>query len=206
VPPAPTPPQSTFLLDFVVAPSFTAGTASSTRCAYVRVDFTVVATGTDTAPPEFFTVDVLGGGQVLENAIGTLALVSEMAYQPDGARVWVQFGSIGRDGGGGEVALPVPFPTFDATVAFSAADATDVRFLPFPISSIDVDRGTQRVIVHQSSFTEDPDFPVPGLYLLTEDLQDETALSFEGFQVRAPARFLRSWRQTPGDSEPGTVR
>jgi hypothetical protein len=62
------------------------------------------------------------------------------------------------------------------------------------------------VIVHQSSFTEDPDFPVPGLYLLTEDLQDETALSFEGFQVRAPARFLRSWRQTPGDSEPGTVR
>jgi hypothetical protein len=205
-PPAPIPPIGSVLLDFVVAPSFTAGTASSTRCAYVRVDFIVSALGKTPQFQELFTVDVLGGGQLLENVIGNPAPVTEMAYQPDGQRVWVQFGGIGRDGGGNtEVALP-PIFGFGAVVAFSAADASDIRLLPFPISQIDLDRSTQRVIVWQSSFTEDPAFPEPGLYVLSPDLQTQTPLVLEGFQVRGPARFLRSWRMTPGDGIQGTVR
>jgi hypothetical protein len=205
VPPTPPFPLQTFLVDFVVAPSFTAGTASTTRCAYVRVDGFVTATEIGPTQQEAFVVDVIGGGQTVSTTLDGFALVSEMTYQPDGARVWVSYQSLGR-GGNVEVALPSPGPSFEALIAYSATDASEVRSLPFPISSIDLDRATQRVVVYQDSFTEDADFPNPGLYLLSPDLQTQTQLTFTGFAPRGAARFLRSWRLTPGDVSPGNVR
>ena len=206
-PPPPVSPFQSFLVDFVVAPSFTAGTASSTRCAYVRVDTAVGAAGTTPSEQELACVDVLGGGAVFSSDLGALALVSEMAFQPDGARFWVDFSSFGRIGGGLETEVgQFPGPTFSGLVAFSGADASEVRFLPFSISQMDLDRSTQRVVVYQSEFPETGDFPSPGLYLLSPDLQTATPLTFSGFQVRGPARFLRSWRLTPGDGGTGTVR
>ena len=206
-PPPPQSPLSTFLVDFVVAPNFTAGTASTTRCAYVRVDAPVSGLGNViSSQQELVCVDVLGGGAVFADDVGALALVSELAFQPDGARFWVQFSSFGRIGGiDSEVTLP-PGPTFTALVAFSGADASPIRSISLPISAMDLDRSTQRVLVYQSQFNEDPDFPQPGLYLLSPDLQTQSQIVFPGFQLQGPARFLRSWRLTPGDDDPGLVR
>jgi hypothetical protein len=198
-------PVSSSLVDFVVAPSFTAGTASTTRCAYVRLN--AIFLPLEIAGPiavESFVVDVIGGGQILQSDFEAVYRVREMCYQPDGARVWLALEDQQR-GLVSSQSVP-PVPTYQSTLAFSATDASHLRTLPFPISDMDLDRSTQRVVVYQRSFTKDPDFPNPGLYLLSPDLQTQSEVTFTGFQVQDAARFLRSWRLTPGSQDPGRVR
>lgn len=184
------------LLDAAVGDDFTAANPGVAHVAYVRsTAFLVVSAGGNTAPTTFFGSDVLGGGARVEQDLGGVYGLNEMAWHPDGASVWCQLNQFSQliDGGNNAIIQPPPFAS-EFLVAFDAGTAATNRVINATFGAMDVDKVSGKVLLWMQSSQQDPQFPASGLWLLDGDGTGGTAVSLGSLvPVEAP-RFLTSWR------------
>lgn len=183
------------LLDAAVGDDFTAANPGTAHVAYVRsTGFVVLPAGGNQLPSTFFGTDVLAGGAAVEQDLGGLYGLNELAWHPDGASVWCQFNQslVLIDGGVGALIQPPTAPEF--LVAFDAATAATNRVILATFGAMDIDKVSGRVLLWMQSSQQDPQFPASGLWLLDGDGTGGTTVSLGNLvPVEAP-RFLTSWR------------
>ena len=185
----------TELLDAAVADDFTAANPGAAHVAYVRsTAFLVVSAGGNTAPTTFFGTDVLGGGSRVEQDLGGIYGLAELAWHPDGASVWGQFNQFSQliDGGLGAVVQPPAASEF--LVAFDAATAATNRVINATFGAMDIDKVTGKALLWMQSAQQDAQFPASGLWLLDGDGTGGTTVSLGNLVPIEAPRFLTSWR------------
>ena len=193
LPPAP----NAFLQDFVVAPSYTAATAATTPCAYVKSQFEVVvdvAVGGGDPNASSFVRDVLGGGAHASTDLGVRMAVSELIYHPNGATVLADVveESIGVIDQG-------PVRAAETVRIFDATSAAELHVFVTTLEHFDLDRVTGELVVWFPTGGVDAAFPVAGLFRLASNGDTIATVDTNGLVPTGPARFLRSWRRTPGE-------
>lgn len=187
---APTP-----MLDAAVADDFTQADPGAAHVAYVRqTAFAIIPAGGNSLPTTFFGVDVLDGGAAVEQDLGGIYGLAEMAWHPDRATVWCQLTQFSQliDGGLGAVIQP-PL-AFEFLAAFDAGTAATNRVINATFGALDIDKVTGKALLWMQSDQQDVQFPTPGLWLLEGDGTGGTTVSLGNLvPVEAP-RFLTSWR------------
>ncbi len=151
----------TELLDAAVADDFTAANPGAAHVAYVRsTAFLIVSAGGNTAPTTFFGTDVLGGGSRVEQDLGGIYGLAELAWHPDGASVWCQLNQFSQliDGGNNAIIQPPPF-AFEFLAVFDAASAATNRVINATFGAMDIDKVTGKALLWMQSAQQDA--PVP---------------------------------------------
>ncbi len=191
LPPAP----NAFLQDFVIAPSYTAATAATTPCAYVKSQFAQVVGAAVGDPDNSFLVrDVLGGGAVASTDLGARVDVDELIYHPNGTKVIADLVDQSlRLNPLAAALVPETVQIFDATTA------AQLHVFATTLEYFDLDRVTGELVVWFPTGGVDLNFPVAGLYRLASNGDTIAAIDTNGIIPTGPARFLRSWRRTPGE-------
>lgn len=191
LPPAP----NDFLQDFVVAPSYTPATAATTPCAYVKSQFSLVAGAAVGDPDNSFLVrDVLGGGALASTDLGARMRVDELIYHPNGTKVIADVVDDSLRLTGQAVALVA-----ETVRIFDATTAAPLHVYATTLEYFDLDRVTGELVVWFPTGGVDPSFPVAGLYRLASNGDTIAGIDTNGIVPTGPARYLRSWRRTPGE-------
>ncbi len=184
------------LLDAAVADGFVATNPGVARVAYVRTTgFQISPAGGNQFPTTFFGTDVLAGGAAVEQDLGGIYGLAELAWHPDGATVWCQLTQFSQliDGGFGAVIEPPPF-AIEFLVAFDAATAATNRVINAVFGAMDVDKVSGRVLLWMESASQDEQFPASGVWLLDADGTGGTSVSLGNLVPIEAPRFLVSWR------------
>lgn len=185
-----------FIQDFVVAPSFGTVPLASTPCAYVRGTNAVAGQSTAIviANDSFFVRDVLGGGALASQDLLAPVNVLELIYHPGGATVIADLVDA-RILGSKALTL------FGETVHFfDATTAAELHSFRTSLEAFDVERTTGEVVVWFPVDGIDPNFPTAGLYRLASNGDTLGTISTGAFIQTGVARYLLSWRRTPGES------
>lgn len=189
------PDPNAFLQDFVIAPSYAPAAAATTPCAYVMSHLALVA-GAAVGDPgnSIFVRDVLGGGAVASVDLGSRLRVDELIYHPNGTKVIADLVDDSLRLTGQAVALvPETVRIFDATTA------AQLHTYATTLEYFDLDRVSGELVVWFPTGGVDANFPVAGLFRLAANGDTIATIDTNGLVPTGPARFLRSWRRTPGE-------
>lgn len=187
---APTP-----MLDAAVADDFTQADPGAAHVAYVRqTAFVILPAGGNSLPTTFFGVDVLDGGAAVEQDLGGIYGLAELAWHPNQGSVWCQLTQFSQLIDGGLGAIIQPPPSFEFLVVFDAATAATNRVINATFGAMDIDKVSGKVLLWMESSLQDAQFPASGLWVLADDGTGGTTVSLGNLvPVEAP-RFLTSWR------------
>ena len=184
--------------DFVVAPDYDGADLANSHCAYVDRDLEI----TD----DSLVVDTLdGAGPTFHDLNGAFA-VDEMAWRPDGAGVILGLFDNSR-----ALRTTGGIPLSTQFLHFADATGAEQRRINASMGDLDVDRDTSEIMLWISSGLQDQAFAADGIYLLGFN-DDADVLAVPGSagvpptRAVGPARFIHSWRRTPGFSGSGQVR
>lgn len=185
-----------FIQDFVVAPSFGSGPNGSTPCAYFKSTFSPVVDGIQAivigGNDSFFVRDVLGGGALASHDLGMRVDILELIYHPDGTNVIAQVLDQNR------VSIVLESP--ETVRIYDATTAAELHTFNSTLEHFDVDRTSGEIVVWFPTGLEDPNFTTSGLYRLASNGDTLGPINLNGIVPTGPARYLRSWRRTPGQS------
>ncbi len=192
------------IIDFVLSPTtWTGGTPSTAKCAYVRRSFgeVVVGAGLQVGPHDLLTISSLDGTGLVETDLGGTVVVNELVYHPNGAVVFGDFSPSLQDVGLDAQAV---IPGFGETVQmFHGTTAALLRTVVSSLADFDVDRVDGRVLVWIQGQLQDPLLTEPGLYVLPSDVSTATSVPLGSLLPIGPARFLHTWRRCPGSESSG---
>ena len=199
------------VLEFVLAPDASLASLSAARCAYVRANFVLqlipaaVTPQGEVAQTTLFGRDVLAGGARVEQDLGFVYAVNELAYHPGGHAVLAEL-SVESRIGGGQLGLinPPPAPTFVAI--FDAADASTLRTVNVNLGALDVSRQHGAILVWIQTDTQDAQFPTAGIWRLAPDGSGGTLVDLPDWMAIGPPRFLASWRTACAEAYSSWVR
>jgi len=181
---------SSAILDFSLEPGISAVTPT-TRCAYIRTTSAPIQAEGGSGPSTYFDVDVVAGGSLVEQDLGSVFSVSELAYHPDGNTVWCElfdpFSNFLRTG--------IVAPGFGSFVAvFDSTTTATNRLINANMGSLDISRGSGSVLLWMQSGMQDAQFPVDGFWKLNADGTGGDPVSTGSYSPIGPARYLDSWR------------
>jgi hypothetical protein len=188
------------LVDFVVAPPFQ---PDPQRCAYVRREFSVRALGLPGGTGDFYETDALAGGDLTSYDLGESISVVEMVplfsdnWQTSLVLLEAEpfFGEVQTEGIEGSAS--------NGTLVLSLDPAGLWTQIPAPISNIDLSRqpgyeGQMLVWIEETNTDSFPEYPTVGLYHLDSSAGNPTLVTPPGLVPTGPARWLQSWRHSPG--------
>ena len=184
--------------DFVVAPDYDGADLANSHCAYVDRDLEI----TD----DSLVIDTLDATAPTLHDLSGAFTVDEMAWRPDGAGIILDLFDNSR-------ALRTTGIIPQATQFLHFADATgaEQRRINATMGDLDVDRDTSEVMLWISSGLQDPAFAADGIYLLGFD-DGADVLAVPGSagvpptRAVGPARFIHSWRRSPGFNGSDQIR
>jgi hypothetical protein len=197
------------ILDFSLAPGASLASPSTARCAYIRTTAPIglQSMGNVSAPSTFFVVDVLAGTTKVEQDLGAVYGVEELAYHPNGQSVWCQLnsGNLGLHGSGSSTGFQmIPFGSF--VESFSASNASTHIVIAARMGALDISRTTGEVLLWMQNDFQDAQFPTAGIWKLDADGLNGSLVPLPGFVPIGPPRLLASWRSNSCESYDPYVR
>ncbi len=191
---------NSYIQDFAVAPAVAWGVQPNTPCAYIRGTTSILIDGVQTAGVDlptdhsFFVRDVLAGGSLIALDLGARVTVNELIYHPNGTKVIADM--VAQS----DIVFQTQGPPLDVETVqiFDATTAAQLHVFLTTLEYFDLERTSGELVVWFPNGGTDPNFPLAGLYRLAQNGDTLGTIDTNGLIPTGPARFLLSWRRTPG--------
>ena len=132
-----------------------------------------------------------GATHIASHDLGMRVDVRELIYHPNGTKVIADVFDQNRAG----FVLQAP----ETVRIYDASTAAELHTFNSTLERFDVERTSGEIVVWFPTGFADPNFIKSGLFRLAPNGDTLGPINLNGIVPTAPARYLRSWRRTPGE-------